>query len=1066
MPFAITGGRYAAASVSAVGTTTVQVSTAPFVQAGFTKQRLVGLWTSGGVFKGMTWVRRWVSTSQLQLERPFFDPATGFAVAQSVGDQVLVSKDFTESVVAGLSVSGRVVSITDTCTFGVNGNQMGVCLYDENKLVNATVSTLLSGGLVVLGKLDDYATNSVSSSIDWQSTNSNPILCNDSAVNFCGYGGRWESSAAPAYFVGGNNQGTAGNTVVLNGIECPNDLLTNTAGGAWARNPTRHQLVNCYSVTTAFSAIMRRWGDGIIRGGQYKFPNNTSAPISVFGSDAAGTYTVAANPGDRAVILDIGNGPALVRTAPSAPVSFNFTNLISTDFRIVSGVAGSLIPNNAGTNTFRFSDTYTSIQPGSVGVILTNGGAVADSVASSTTSWSPSLLRRTCVGTTVTVNATSWTYGFKRYGFQAVSGSITPTTYDLGTAGTADNVVFGGIVNQLADAGVTLSQPAVAALTSIANLDNLYDATINWNTSSVANAQWPSIASYPVTMSGTVLDFGNRNIVVDATASDTFSVNTGTNTITIKSSNLTTGLKFNSLVTTGTITFVNGATSSGIAIEDVNGVRVTVRKAGGGNFNIAARYGTTGSYTDLGFQSDVSTVTYTVPKGQPVEVIMWSLGYVTYGRTISTVDGGVVFDAEMVLNPNINTSLDVSSYISNITVTNGGGLFNVTFNAPMTVSGIELGKAVIHRLVGQEVALKAGFPPGSTATIEILADEIKNNLPAVQLIVGAGLSVTDRVYLDFFINQAPALAINPSYVTNPVRADGNQVQILRAKPALDSSQLAAAVRDELQTELSRIDVAVSTRLATTAYTAPANADIAAIKAKTDTLVNAPTLSQIEASTVLAKEATVAARPTLTQIEASTVLAKQSGFTGLATAANVTDAQTAIITELNANETKIDAIKVDTAAIKARTDTLVNTDISGLPTLTQIEASSVLAKASDVSTVDTKVTAIKAKTDTLVNAPTVADIEASTVLAKEATVATKASQSSVTALGSPMQASAYVAPDNTKIAEIKTKVDTLQNTDLTAVNSGIADIKGTGFDATKHNLVAIKRQASLAAALSA
>lgn len=172
---------------------------------------------------------------------------------------------------------------------------------------------------------------------------------------------------------------------------------------------------------------------------------------------------------------------------------------------------------------------------------------------------------------------------------------------------------------------------------------------------------------------------------------------------------------------------------------------------------------------------------------------------------------------------------------------------------------------------------------------------------------------------------------------NPVRADSNQVQILRTKPALDGSQMAAAVRKELTTELSRMDVAVSTRLASNAYTAPANADIAAIKAKTDTLVNGPTLAQIEASSVLAKEATVAS---------------------------------------------------------------------------------------------------------------------------------KASQSSVDALGTPLQASAYVAPDNTKIAEIKTKVDTLQNTDLTAVNSGIADIKGTGFDATKHNLVAIKRQASLAAALSA
>jgi hypothetical protein len=73
-----------------------------------------------------------------------------------------------------------------------------------------------------------------------------------------------------------------------------------------------------------------------------------------------------------------------------------------------------------------------------------------------------------------------------------------------------------------------------------------------------------------------------------------------------------------------------------------------------------------------------------------------------------------------------------------------------------------------------------------------------------------------------------------------------------------AAQNASAVRTELATELSRVDVATSTRLAETGYTAPDNAGITAIKAKTDTLVNGPTLVQIEGSTILAKEATSAA----------------------------------------------------------------------------------------------------------------------------------------------------------------------------------------------------------------
>ena len=46
---------------------------------------------------------------------------------------------------------------------------------------------------------------------------------------------------------------------------------------------------------------------------------------------------------------------------------------------------------------------------------------------------------------------------------------------------------------------------------------------------------------------------------------------------------------------------------------------------------------------------------------------------------------------------------------------------------------------------------------------------------------------------------------------------------------------ATAVRTELATELARVDAAVSTRLAGSAYTAPSNSDVTAIKAKTDLL---------------------------------------------------------------------------------------------------------------------------------------------------------------------------------------------------------------------------------------
>ena len=67
--------------------------------------------------------------------------------------------------------------------------------------------------------------------------------------------------------------------------------------------------------------------------------------------------------------------------------------------------------------------------------------------------------------------------------------------------------------------------------------------------------------------------------------------------------------------------------------------------------------------------------------------------------------------------------------------------------------------------------------------------------------------------------------------------------------------------------------------------------------------------------------------------------------------------------------------------------------------------------------------------------TVAQIEASTVLAKEATVASRASQTSVTALGAPLQSSAYVAPPSA--SDIKTELETAGSKLDRAMNAAIS-----------------------------
>jgi hypothetical protein len=90
------------------------------------------------------------------------------------------------------------------------------------------------------------------------------------------------------------------------------------------------------------------------------------------------------------------------------------------------------------------------------------------------------------------------------------------------------------------------------------------------------------------------------------------------------------------------------------------------------------------------------------------------------------------------------------------------------------------------------------------------------------------------------IDVATSTRLDTTNYTVPPTANENATAVSALFPAVPSpSQNATAVRNELATELARIDVATSTRLATEGYTAPANADITAIKAKTDNLPAQP-----------------------------------------------------------------------------------------------------------------------------------------------------------------------------------------------------------------------------------
>jgi hypothetical protein len=187
------------------------------------------------------------------------------------------------------------------------------------------------------------------------------------------------------------------------------------------------------------------------------------------------------------------------------------------------------------------------------------------------------------------------------------------------------------------DAAVTLSRSAASGLTSVATLNDLYDAAKYWNVQT-SNVNYPTATTQVATGAGTTIDLDTLNIIVDALAATAFAVNTGTNTITIKASTLTSGTKFSLLKTTGTISFANGAIATcalqGIVVRGTTGVYSPVLN------NATVRFTSAGTY-DLRNATITGTVTLTNTSGGAVTVqLQPTVAFINSGPNI-TVDNAV-----------------------------------------------------------------------------------------------------------------------------------------------------------------------------------------------------------------------------------------------------------------------------------------------------------------------------------------------------------------------------------------------------------------------------------------
>jgi hypothetical protein len=330
----------------------------------------------------------------------------------------------------------------------------------------------------------------------------------------------------------------------------------------------------------------------------------------------------------------------------------------------------------------------------------------------------------------------------------------------------------------------------------------------------------------------------------------------------------------------------------------------------------------------------------------------------------------------------------------------GGGSNSITLNTDAS--------SVNGTYVGQLVFLVSGT--GEDQCGMVTAYDGTTKVATIDMGAGGGWTVipdTTTAYVmmpasPVIISSASSCATQISAIkakTDNLPSDPADQSLLEAAisaipSAPSASANASAVRAELATELSRVDVAISSRLATAGYTAPANSDITAIKAKTDNLPTDPADQSLLIAAIDAIPAAPSAATTASAVR--TELATELARVDVAVSSrNATAPDNASITAIKAKTDNLPSDPADNSQVLAA---IAAIPTSSGATLAEIEASTVIAKEATLSALN-NLSAAQVRT------------ELSTELAR-IDVATSTRLSSA----------GYTAPANADITTIKNKVD--------------------------------------------
>lgn len=609
----MTDGTNAVQTVTTVNTATLTTITFAFraVGSGFTIAASGSAFTGtidnvvinvGAALKGIAYARRATSTTVVELESEFFDPVDGTTKTQAIGDNILISKNWAECAVAGWSVSGVTSSITDRATIGISGNEASACIYDESKIMTSALTSIAlppiigAGGVWVTGHLQNWATQEMYGSCDWNHANTGSSLGGlhpqSLGFHYVVFGGKRVSVTGQITWEPCRDANTISRakTLVWMKVDAQAGILGPGDGAApfFPGTESRMCFYNCTSeILTGFNICWRPC-NAVVTGGSAKITG--SGALSVFGSGYNG-FAIGAPSNQRFVVSDARSG-AFWDQFFTTSATANFTNVLTPLTTVARATAATV------TFNFSFQGAYQNLGIGSLIQILKADGTTTEtSITTITTNTDLTVLARTLRGASTanpptTYNNASWTYAIWKYGSVPLSGSFAQSNYSLGTAGNALNVVHGGFFNQLADLNITQTNEAtVAAYTTLADYSQVYDYSMYYKGLNTTNMKWLGIGNQVFTVSGTTLVATFADLIFDNAAASIFVQ--GATSLTLR--NTAASSKFTAIsassITVAASTTVSGGltgpvnnagTISGVVVGNVtntgtlaNGVNIT-----------------------------------------------------------------------------------------------------------------------------------------------------------------------------------------------------------------------------------------------------------------------------------------------------------------------------------------------------------------------------------------------------------------------------------------------------------------------------------------------------------